>query len=396
MSTIENTPVISPSNSVDAAAAAQTAPESPLKPLHDAAGAAWTDVAGVPVVRHYGDAPAEYRAVREGVGVADRSGDRGRIRLWGKDPVRMIQGLITNDLAKSPSGQGVYAAMLTPKGRSIAELRVFRRELPGGVEVLLDLPREAMEGTRDHFRKFIPPMFARWADVSAEMGAIGVYGPRAHAVVGRVLDVVLPEMVEDAHQECEFAAAPVMVAATRAAGLEEGLELFAPASVLPELWSALLERGAELGARPVGRGTLETLRIEAGRPRFGADLTEEVIPTEAFEESGLMERAISFSKGCYTGQEVIVRIAHRGHVNRHLRGFLLGDAPAPAPGAPLFNPENGKEAGRVTSVAVSPLMGQTVALGYVRRELAPGAEVRVGAADGAPARVAGLPFRREE
>ena len=108
----------------------------------------------------------------------------------------------------------------------------------------------------------------------------------------------------------------------------------------------------------------------------------------------MMERAISFTKGCYTGQEVIVRIAHRGHVNRNLRGLLLGDGPAPAAGARLFNPENGKDVGALTSVAWSPLLGQTIALGFVRRELGPGATVRVGSAEGAEATVAALPFAR--
>src|SRR5688500_17459906 len=129
--------------------------DSPLSALQDAAGAGWTEVAGRLVARHYGDPEAEYRAVRESAGLAER-GDRARIRLWGKDPVKMIQGLITNDLLKSPAGQGVYAAMLTPKGRTLADLRVFRRELPEGVEVLLELPREALAGTREHLKRMVP------------------------------------------------------------------------------------------------------------------------------------------------------------------------------------------------------------------------------------------------
>ena len=362
--------------------------ESPLRAEQDAAGAAWAEVAGRRVARHYGDSQAEYRAVREAAGVAER-GDRARIRLWGKDPVKMVHGLITNDLLKAPAGQGVYAAMLTPKGRTISELRIFRRELPSGVEVLLDLPREALEGTRDHLKKMVPPMFARWADVTEQTAALGVYGPRSREIVSRVLGIDPPRQ-EDAHAEAGFGDAPVMAIATRAVGLEEGFDLVAPAEAAPGLWRALVEAGA----RPVGWGALETLRIEAGRPRFGADLGEDVIPTEAFEAAGLMERAISFTKGCYTGQEVIVRIAHRGHVNRNLRGLLLGDGLAPAAGARLFNPENGKDVGALTSVAWSPLLGQTIALGFVRRELGPGATVRVGSAEGAEATVAALPFAR--
>lgn len=362
--------------------------ESPLHAQQEAAGAVWTEVAGRRVARHYGDQAGEYAAVRQAAGLAER-GDRARIRMFGKDPVKMIHGLVTNDLLKSPPGQGVYAAMLTPKGRTVAELRIFRRDLPTGVEVLIELPREALAGTKDHLRKFVPPMFAKWADVTEETAQLGVFGPNAREIVGRVLGID-PPLGEDAHVEAEHCGAAVMVAATRYVGLEDGFDLFVPADAAPALWTSL----AEAGARPVGLGAIETLRIEAGRPRYGADLTEDVIPTEAYEEAGLMERAISFGKGCYTGQEVIVRIAHRGHVNKHLRGLLLGDAPAPAIGARLVNPDTGKDAGWLTSVAYSPMLGQTVALGYVRREVEPGAAVRVGTAEGAAATVARLPFEK--
>lgn len=362
--------------------------EPPLRRLHEAGGATFTDVAGRSVVRHYGDALAEYRAVREGVGVAERS-DRARIRMWGKDPAKMLHGLITNDLTGAGAGQGVYAAMLTPKGRALAELRAFRRAVD---EVLIEIPREALAGMAEHLRKFVPPMFARWADVSGEIEQLGIFGPNAAALLERVLGGAPGELAEDEFREMTFGEAPVMVAATRYVGNEPGFDLFTAPTVVPALWAALLEHGADLGARPVGLAAIETLRIEAGRPRFGAELSEEVIPTEAFEETGMMERAISFTKGCYTGQEVIVRIAHRGHVNRHLRGFRLGDGPTPPEGSPLFVGE--KQVGKLTSVAFSPMLGEAVALGYARREVEPGAEVRVGAEDGPAAIVVRLPFQR--
>ncbi|HYH80257.1 MAG TPA: glycine cleavage T C-terminal barrel domain-containing protein [Longimicrobium sp.] len=362
--------------------------DSPLHAQQEAAGAAWTEVAGRRVARHYGDSAGEYRAVREAAGLAER-GDRARIRMWGKDPVKMIHGLVTNDLLTSPAGQGVYAAMLTPKGRTVAELRMFRRELPSGVEVLIEVPRDALAGTRDHLKKFVPPMFAKWGDASEELAQLGVFGPRAREIVGRVLGID-PPAAEDAHVEAELGSAAVMVAATRYVGLEDGFDLVVATEAAGALWTAL----ADAGARPVGLGAIDTLRIEAGRPRYGAELTEDVIPTEAYEETGLMQRAVSFTKGCYTGQEVIIRIAHRGHVNKHLRGLLLGDAPAPAIGTRLINPETGKDAGWLTSVAHSPMLGQAVALGYVRREVQPGATVRVGGAEGAAATVARLPFER--
>jgi folate-binding protein YgfZ len=358
--------------------------QSALRPLLDEAGAAFGQVAGHAVARHYGDGAAEYGAVRQSAGLAARD-DRARFRLWGKDPARMVHGLISNDLLKAEPGQGVYAAMLTAKGRMIADVRVFRR---ADGEVLVSVAREAREGTREHFKKMVPPLFARWADATDEIAEVGVYGPAAREVLSRILGTEMPALAEDAFVEPEYGGARVLVAATREAGGEQGFDVFLPADRAAELWTAL--RAAEV--RPAGFGALETLRIEAGRPRYGLELTEETIPTEAYESTGLMSRAISFHKGCYTGQEVIVRIAHRGHVNRHLRGLLLGDAPAPAFRAPLVNPETGKEVGWTTSAAFSPRLGQTVAMGYVRREVEPGAEVRIGAADGPAARVTGLPF----
>ena len=360
--------------------------QTPMRPLLEEAGAAFGEVAGHPVARHFTDGAAEYGAVRDSAGVAVRE-DRARFRLWGKDPARMMHGLITNDLLKAEPGRGVYAAMLTARGRMIADVRVFRR---ADGEVLVSIAREALEGTREHLKKMVPPLFARWADATDAVAEIGVYGPRAREVVSGVLGTEIPALAEDAFVEPEYAGARLLVAATREAGGEEGFDVFVPADRAADLWTAL--RAADV--RAVGFGVLETLRIEAGRPRYGRELTEETIPTEAYESSGLMGRAISFHKGCYTGQEVIVRIAHRGHVNRHLRGLLLGDAPAPAARAAIVNPETGKEVGWTTSAAFSPRLGQTVAMGYVRRELQPGAEVRIGAADGPAARVVGLPFER--
>jgi folate-binding protein YgfZ len=360
--------------------------QNALRPLLQDAGAAFGEVAGHPVARHYGDGAAEYRAVRQSAGLAARD-DRARFRLWGKDPARMMHSLISNELLKAQPGQGVYAAMLTAKGRMIADVRVFRR---ADGEVLVSVAREAREGTREHLKKMVPPLFARWADATDDIAEIGVYGPRAREALSRAVGAEIPALAEDAFVEPEYGGARLLVAATREAGGEEGFDVFVPADRAAELWTAL----REVDAHPAGFGALETLRIEAGRPRYGLELTEETIPTEAYESTGLMGRAISFNKGCYTGQEVIVRIAHRGHVNRHLRGLLLGESPAPAPRAPLVNPATGKEVGWTTSAAFSPHLGQTVAMGYVRREVELGAEVRIGTADGPVARVVALPFEQ--
>ena len=278
--------------------------------------------------------------------------------------------------------------MLTPKGRMIADLRALRNPAAEGAEVLIVLPRAALEGTRQHFTKFVPPMFARWADASGEWAVLGADGPGAAALLRDALGLEVAAEGEDAVGWTTFAGAPLLALRTLDAGREDGYDVLAPAASAEAVRAALLAGGAEA----VDAGSLEALRVEAGRPRYGLDLDEEVIPTEAFESTGLMPRAISFTKGCYTGQEVIVRIAHRGHVNRHLRGLRLGDAPAPAQRTPLFHPETGKDVGRVTSAARSPLLGETIALGYLRREVGPGGRVRLGSADGLEVEVVEVPF----
>lgn len=352
----------------------------PLDRVHEALGARPGELAGRRAPQHYGDPAAEYDAVRHAAGVADRV-DRAAFRVYGRDPVKMIHGLVTNDVAGAAPGRGVYAALLTPKGRMVADVRVFRR--PDG-ELLLDVDAGARPAVAEHFRKFIPPLFARVEDLGGRIHVIGVYGPRAREVVGRALGGEVPgALPEEAFRTFDFDGRELLVARTEYFG-EDGYDAFVAPESAEALWRALV--GA--GARPVGHAALEVLRIEAGRPRWGAELDETVIPLEA----GLRERAISTTKGCYTGQEVIIRILHRGHVNRLLRGVLLGEVPAPAKGAALVRPEAGKPVGRITSSCRSPLHGQTIALAYVRREVEPPAVLRLGDAGGPEAAVYELPI----
>lgn len=368
--------------------------ESVLRSKHEQSGAVLGEVGGASVPRHFGDSAAEYRAVRENVGIADRS-DLAVIRLHGRDPVKMMQGLITNDLAGASAGKGVYAGMLTPKGRMIAELRAFTRETPAGNEVIVLLPREALAGTRDHLKKFVPPMFAKWEDASDDLTTIGIYGPRSGELLEAMAGVTGLDD-QEGFATAEVAGAPLLIARTDYAGGEEGYDLIVPSASAIALWESLLEKSREMGGAPIGFGALETLRVEAGIPRYGSELTEETIPTEAYEAIGMTPRAISFTKGCYTGQEVIIRIAHRGHVNRHLRGLKLGELPAPAVRTPLFNGETGKEIGWTTSAVHSPRLAETVALAFVRREIEPGQSVRLGSVDGDLVRVVDLPFEASD
>lgn len=375
---------------------------SRLRNAHEKAGARWSGPAGEsaaaeqpPRVRNYGDPAAEYEAARSGVVVAERS-DRSFIRVHGRDPVKMVQGLISNDIAGAPASRAVYATVLTPKGKMVADLRVVRR----GAELLLETDRAAADGLTAHLRKFVPPLFARFEAADDAWSELGLYGPAAVDVLHKVFGVDAAGVAEDAVVEAalpeaervraddEMGAsgetpsnATALVVGTSYYGVP-GYDLWVPALQAAEVWRAL----TEAGARPAGHATLDVLRIEAGCPRWGAELTEGTIPLEA----GLRERAISETKGCYTGQEVIIRILHRGHVNWKLRRLRLGDVAAPARETPLIDAGTGKQVGRVTSAAWSPRDGEMIGLGYVRREVEPGSSVvRLGSVDGGPVDVVG-------
>lgn len=372
-----------------------------LHDAHTAAGAAFAEIHGWSLPRHYGDPGGEYRAAVGDLGVADRS-YRGRLAVMGRQPVEMIHGLVTNDVRRPPvrvsgdvlAGHGVYAALLTAKGKMITDLRLFWRGSPDAPVLLLDMAAAGYAGALTHLRKFLPPRLARVEELTEVTGMLTVLGPRAAAVVSREAAGLRVDAAElEALGEDEYRVvgpepgSSVLVVRTGDVGVP-AFDIIADRGTTAALWDALLRAGA----RPVGCGVWDTLRIEAGRPAYGADMTEDTLPVEA----GIESRAISYTKGCYTGQEVIVRIRDRGHINWKLRGILLGEGPAPAPGTGLFAPGSHRAVGRVTSVAQSPRFGQAIALGYVRREVEPPAALRLGSAGGREVRVVELPFEIEE
>lgn len=361
--------------------------KSPLRTHHEALGARFTEVFNREVPRNYGDPAAEYRAAHRSAVLVDRSG-RGLVRAYGRDPVGMVHGLATADIQAVTERQGVYSAMLTPKGRMVAEMRVFRR----GAELLIDTSYAALPGLMAHFRKYVPPLFAEFQDVSDDWSMLSVFGPRAREYVGGGLSVSMPAFMPECgavwtsiHKQVPGLGpddADVLIARTCYTGMD-GYDIFVPTAAVEATWTALRDDGLV----PAGHGTLDVLRIEAGQPRWGSELTEDVIPLEA----GLRERAISETKGCYTGQEVIVRILHRGHVNRRLRRLRFGDLPTPDAGTKLIRPSDGRVVGVVTSACYSPLVKETIGLGYVRREVIPPARLHIGTQDGPGVGVSELP-----
>lgn len=321
------------------------------------------DVGGRSVVLAYGSVAAEYEALQSHAAVFDRS-HRGRLRVLGERAAEMVAGLVTNDVTGLAPGQGCYAAALTAKGKIVADVRVFVEE----GSVLTDVPPRAAEGWAAMVKKFVNPRLAPHSNEGASLRDIGVFGVNARHVVGAVAGVQAPALAvlaPYAHATVEIDGAKVLVARVPELAVE-GFELILPAEAYETLW----QRIVDAGATPAGLDAWEIARVEAGRPEWGLDIDDTTIPQEAnFDEL----HAISYTKGCYVGQETVARVHFRGHVNKHLRGLRAPGAEAPPRGATLHD-ASGVQVGDVRSTARSPLLGG-IALGMVRREIAPGTEL---------------------
>jgi tRNA-modifying protein YgfZ len=302
----------------------------------------------------------EYDAVTRGTGFRRRD-ELGRLRVGGADRRSYLHGILTNDIDGLSAGTSRYAALLTPQGRMITDMQVYDL----GETLLLTLPRPLAAAIRDRLDQYVFTEDVQADDVTERTVQFGLYGPQAQSVVASLA----------------FPQAPIVVA-SRDFGID-GFEVIAAAEQSDEVEAALLARGAV----EISDETADALRLEAGIPRFLVDMTTDTIPLEA----GIEDRAISMSKGCYPGQEVIVRVLHRGggRVAKKLVGVLLTEGAAvPAIGARIQSAE--REIGAVTSAAHSPRRGRAIALGYVHRDFAaPGTVLSVA---GAPAEVVTLPF----
>jgi len=300
-------------------------------------------------------------------GLVDRS-ERGKLALTGAQAAELLNGQVTNDVAALEPGTGHYAAFLTPKGKMLGDVRI----LLASRELHLDCERPALQALFDLLRRGAIGWQAELHKRTVQETLLSLVGPRARAVSG--LDGLPAE--EHACAEATVGGVAVLAAAT-----DLGVDLFCAAGDGDALRAALVEAGAV----EVPEAAAEVLRVESGRPRYGIDADDSTIPQEA----GLNARAVSFTKGCYVGQETVARLHWRGKPNRHLRGLRLSSEGA-APGDVLVSPE-GREVGRLGSVVVSPRLGP-IALALVRREVGVGDTVKVG--DGLSAEVVELPFAR--
>jgi folate-binding protein YgfZ len=303
-----------------------------------------------------------HQALESGAVFVDRS-DRLRMRFGGPKAAEVLNGLITNDVSALLPGQGLYGAALTPKGKVIADVRVFVRT----EEVFVDAGAGAAPGWSAMIRKFVNPRLSKYEDVSRQVGDIGVFGRTSLDIVRSVFpDAAIAELAQYAHVPASAAPDSLWIARVPDYGVD-GYEVFGPPADL----DAVRQKLSEAGAIEVSQDALHFARIEAGRPEWGLDMDDSALAQEVD-----MDRldAISYTKGCYTGQETVARVHFRGHVNRLLRGLRVGsDALLPS-GTELKDAE-GKVVGTIRSGALSPRFG-AIALGVVRREVEPGATLR--------------------
>jgi len=302
----------------------------------------------------------EYSALHNGALFFDRS-DRNRIRISGAKAAELVTGMVTNDVSAMTPGEGQYAAALTPKGKIVADLRIFCLE----DALLIDTSMAAAAAWKELVRKYVNPRLAPYHDVTAELSDVGVFGRSTRLVLSRITGVDERDLAAlDSYSHISRPLGDVTAMIARVPEMEmDGYEVFLPTEAAGSLKASLQSAGVPPGSME----TWQIARIESGRPEWGVDMDESTLPQEAnFDELG----AISYTKGCYIGQETVARVHFRGHVNRFLRRLRFVTRPAPPRGAELVD-EAGKVVGDVRSSALSPRYGG-VGLGMVRREVPPG------------------------
>ena len=323
---------------------------------------------------------ADYAAVRDGrAGLIDLSA-RGRFLVGGSEAVQFLNGLITNDMQTLGANQWMPAVFPNVQGRLIASVRVIHRH----DGFLIDTESETRERVRQTLERFMLAGDFRLTDLTDETSTLSIQGAKAAEAI-RAVNETSANPGASAVAVVNWQGSQItIIRATHTA--EDGFDLFVSANEVGNLQDSLTKAGAQR----VGLETLETLRIEAGIPRYGIDMDETTVVNETN-----LDEAVSFTKGCYLGQEIIARIKYRGHVAKKLTGLIFEFEVGLESGAKILSVED-KEVGRVTSLAFSPHLKRTIALGYVKYDyLAPGTHVKVDAGDErVPAQVAELPFVR--
>lgn len=357
--------------------------QSRLHDHHNRLGATFEEVTGWSMPAHYGDAAAEHRAVRNTVGLADLS-HRGKLRVTGDDRVKWLQSVISNDILPLQPGQGRYSSFLTHKGKMLTYFRVYLQS----DAVMLEDVGEIGDQTYKALRKFLLyGTKAKMEDCAESWGLLLVSGPKASLVVKAAFGTDVDDVKPVNFVTAVIGGQTALVIRTEETG-EQDYEILIPADGLVAAWERLMEAGASHGIKPVGSQAREALRMEAGLPKAGPDLNEDIVPPEA----NLEDKAFSLSKGCYPGQEVVARMDTYGSVRRHLVGLVVKGSAVPPKGARLFSGD--REVGWISSATFSPQLKAPIAFGFPLRDFgAAGSQLRITADNASfDATVQPLPF----
>ncbi len=355
--------------------------QTPLAEFHRANGAVLIERDGRSFVAHFGDTAGEYRAVRSAVGLIDLT-HRGLLQFTGPDRLSFLQGMLSNDVKSLNPFDGQYAAILTQQGKVVADVRV----LCSLNSVYLDFWDTLKTKILDHLNRYLVADEVEIADRSEEYGMLSLQGPKAEPFLRKIVGQSELPIRPKQHAMVAIEGVAVCVVRDSDSG-ESGFDLIIPRAPLTTIAKTLTETGKGFGAAWVGEEAHNILRVETGVPRYGIDFSEDHLLLEV----GLKD-AVSFTKGCYLGQEVVERIRSRGHVNKKFVGLLLGTSDIASAGDAICG--GGAEVGQITSCVYSPMLVQTIALGYVQKDFwETGTAVAVKRNGmSIPAKVADLPF----
>jgi folate-binding protein YgfZ len=301
----------------------------------------------------YSDPEEEYWTVKRTVGLADIS-NVGRLRITGKDRVSFLNGLLTNDVSQLKENSGQRSALLNSKARVLADLHLY----PQTDSLLIDTGESPASHVKEILDRFIITEDVQIRDVTSDLVQITVQGPKSSEAIKQVLGT----QAHDLKQFEQRSLGPSTIIARDRTG-QSGYDIILPALEAEPVWHGFLLNGGEIGLNPVGSQALEILRLEAGYPKYAADMDENTIVLEA----GFKD-ALSFNKGCYLGQEVVARATHIGRVNKQLVGLIVETKDSVPPRSKLTS--DGREAGFITSAAFSPGLGRVASLGYANRDFA--------------------------
>jgi folate-binding protein YgfZ len=330
--------------------------QTPLRALHESADAAFSEYFGCELPGRFSNSRDEYFFARNTAAVADKN-YRAFFNFTGPDRARYLNAILTNNIRDVQPGQGISSLLLNPQGHIMAELEIY-----GLAEKLLvatyAMIRERTAATLD---KFIIMDDVVMEDVSDQLGVVSIEGPLSSKIISSLGGPALELLSELSHMETQIAGVCCRIVRRSPGGIP-GAEFIASRESLPKLWQALVDAARANGGGAIGYDALSALRIEAGIPWFGYDFDETTLPHEA----GLENSHISYTKGCYTGQEIVERVRSRGHVNRKRVGILFSGETIPAPKTPLRVGD--AEVGFVTRAAFSYALERPIGMAYVRRE----------------------------